>query len=77
LEHVPSDEMDILISTVNDAEIGWKMDTCKLQKHHSNYCSQATTLAQIDKPQQLAGAKEFGKKDDKAFGKALESVQSY
>lgn len=37
LEHKPSDEMDLLISTLNDAELGWKADTCKLQKHHSKY----------------------------------------
>jgi hypothetical protein len=30
LEHKPSDEMDLLISTLNDADLGWKADTCKL-----------------------------------------------
>ena len=37
LEHKPSDEMDLLISTLNDADLGWKADTCKLQKHHAKY----------------------------------------
>jgi len=30
LEHVPSDEMDLLISTINAANLGWKASTCKL-----------------------------------------------
>jgi len=29
LEHKPSDEMDVLISAVNEADLGWKADTCK------------------------------------------------
>lgn len=37
LEHVPSDEMDLLISTINSADLGWKASTCKLQKHHKDY----------------------------------------
>lgn len=37
LEHVPSDEMDLLISTINNADLGWKASTCKLQKHHADY----------------------------------------
>jgi len=37
LEHVPSDEMDLLISTINKADLGWKASTCKLQKHHQDY----------------------------------------
>lgn len=37
LEHVPSDEMDLLISTINQADLGWKASTCKLQKHHKDY----------------------------------------
>lgn len=37
LEHVPSDEMDLLISTVNQANLGWKASTCKLQKSHKDY----------------------------------------
>ena len=29
LEHVPSDEMDLLISTINEMDLGWKADVCK------------------------------------------------
>jgi hypothetical protein len=29
--------MDLLISTVNQANLGWKASTCKLQKHHKDY----------------------------------------
>lgn len=37
LEHVPTDETDLLISTINEMDLGWKADVCKYQKHHSNY----------------------------------------
>lgn len=37
LEHRPSDEMDLLISAVNEADLGWKADVCKYQKTHANY----------------------------------------
>jgi hypothetical protein len=33
-DHVPSDEMDLLISTINELDLGWYADTCKHQKHH-------------------------------------------
>jgi hypothetical protein len=36
-EHVPTDETDLLISTINSLDLGWKADVCKLQKHHANY----------------------------------------
>jgi hypothetical protein len=36
-DHVPSDEMDLLISTINEVDLGWKADVCKLQKHHESY----------------------------------------
>ena len=39
MEHRPSDEMDILISTVNEADLGWKADVCKYQRHHAKYGS--------------------------------------
>lgn len=29
--------MDLLISTVNQANLGWKASTCKLQKSHKDY----------------------------------------
>jgi hypothetical protein len=37
LEHKPSDEIDVLISAVNEADLGWKADVCKYQKHHTSY----------------------------------------
>lgn len=37
LEHRPSDETDLLIEAVNAADLGWKADVCKLQKHHPQY----------------------------------------
>ena len=54
LEHKPSDEVDLLISAVNEADLGWKADVCKYQKHHANYgahcdvqlAQEAVTLAQ-------------------------------
>jgi hypothetical protein len=35
--HVPSKEMDLLISAVNKSNLGWKADTCKLSKEHPDY----------------------------------------
>jgi hypothetical protein len=44
LEHKPSDHMDLLISTINGADLGWKADTCKLQKHHHEYGDHCDSL---------------------------------
>ena len=35
--HVPNDEMDLLIETVNSGDFGWKADVCMLQTHHHMY----------------------------------------
>jgi len=51
LEHVPTDETDLLISTINAMDLGWKADVCKYQKHHENYgahCDKPVELVQID-----------------------------
>jgi len=48
LEHKPSDEMDLMISEINDADLGWKADTCKYQKNHELYgkhCDKPVSLA--------------------------------
>lgn len=48
--HVPSDENDALIDAINNSNLGWKADTCKYQKHHSNYgehCDKPLQLAQV------------------------------
>jgi len=44
-DHVPSDEMDVLIEAINSADLGWKADTCKLQKNHHMYSCGETKLA--------------------------------
>lgn len=36
-DHVPSDEMDLLIETINNGDFGWKADICMLQTHHQMY----------------------------------------
>jgi len=49
LEHKPSDEMDLMIEAVNEADLGWKADTCKYQKHNKLYgkhCEKELVLAQ-------------------------------
>jgi hypothetical protein len=61
LEHKPSDEMDLMISAINDADLGWKADTCKYQKHHELYgkhCNQPINLAQTGKTEDLEGLME-------------------
>lgn len=79
LTHIPSDEMDVLIQVVNDADIGWKADTCKLQSDHENYCQKdnSTKLAQVSDPISLAGTKDFAAKGDKVFTQVLANVQKY
>ena len=59
-EHVPSDENDLLIQTINEMDLGWKADTCKYQKHHENYGShcEALSLAQVSN-QKKGGQKAF------------------
>jgi hypothetical protein len=40
--------MDLLIEEVNKADLGWKADVCKYQKHHANYgahCDKELLLA--------------------------------
>jgi len=87
LEHEPSDEMDLLISSVNEADLGWKADVCKYQKHHALYgdhCDkpaqgETVTLAQVSDEDDSApsdelldkGKKEFGVDGDKDFETAL------
>ena len=50
LDHKPSDETDLLIQAVNEADLGWTADVCKFQKTHANYgshCDGAIKLAQV------------------------------
>jgi hypothetical protein len=43
IEHTPSDANDLAISFINNNNLGWKADTCKLQKHHEDYGSHCET----------------------------------
>lgn len=38
-EHKASDETDKAITFINNNDLGWKADVCKLQKHHADYGS--------------------------------------
>ena len=79
-EHVPSDENDLLIETINSMDLGWKADTCKYQKHHEKYgshCEAALNLAQTGSSTTVrtGGKLEFGK--GKEFPAALAEAQKY
>ena len=92
LEHKPSDEMDLLISAVNAADLGWKADVCKYQKTHPNYgkhCEEEALLLQTSErdeddgtaqsldQQEQDNKKEFGVKGDKEFEAVLEKARKY
>ena len=70
-DHVPSDEMDVLISTINEMDIGWKADVCKLQKHHKMYGSHCddqledVELLQLSSDGDAANSEEDSSKSDK------------
>ena len=77
LEHKPSDQMDLMITAVNSADLGWKADVCKYQKHHELYGSHCdkekpVNLAQIneDEPE----SKPFGDMKDKSFKSAFDNA---
>jgi hypothetical protein len=46
VEHKASDETDKAISFINNQNLGWKADTCKLQTHHAEYGSHCDALKQ-------------------------------
>ena len=92
MEHKPSDETDLLIQSVNEADLGWTADVCKYQTHHANYgehCDGAATpvtLAQtsdnydtenLEVEEQSPNKKEFGGKNDKEFEGALKKAQTF
>ena len=64
--HVASDETDRAIDFINTANLGWKADTCKLQKNHPNYgahCNRQNfhALAQVEQSLEMnQGQKLFG-----------------
>ena len=90
LEHKPSDETDVLISAVNDLDLGWKADVCKYTKSHANYgshCDKPIVLAQvsdvdddntqIDEDQPTSNKKEFGVPGDKDFAASQAKAQKF
>ena len=65
--------MDLLISAVNRANLGWKADTCKLQKHHPEYsCEEPTSLAQVS-----SSTDETEEVDEALFKKSLSAAQAW
>ena len=84
-DHVPNDEMDLLIEIINSNDLGWKADTCKLSKTHPLYgahCDENINLAQteffsdyFDEKPALVETLAFGKGPE--FSKALETAQQF
>lgn len=64
--------MDLLISAVNRADLGWKADTCKLQKHHPEYHCEETNLAQTS-----SSTEETVEVDEALFKKSLAAAQGW
>ena len=76
-----------MIEAVNEADLGWKADVCKYQKHHKNYgqhCNQELVLAQtinydensdeIQAQEEEENIKAFGDLNDPTFQKSLEKA---
>jgi hypothetical protein len=75
--HVPNDMMDILIEAINESDLGWKADTCMLQKHHHMYgahCEKPLELVQTkgEEEEETPKSLTFGKGPD--FPKAVEQA---
>ena len=63
--------MDLLIETINQADLGWKADTCKLQAHHPSYgshCEEQIRLAQQGKYDDDGVAIQIDDTNTKEFG---------
>ena len=79
--------MDVLIEEVNNADLGWKADVCKYQKHHANYgahcaAEEKLLLAQtkddnLQVSDDATEAKKFGDKKDPKFVAAFEKAQKF
>ena len=72
-DHKPSAKMDVLIHTINNSDIGWKADACKLSNPPKN-CHEN----KINKLAQVSNADEthaFG--EGAEFDKVKEKVQKY
>jgi hypothetical protein len=73
-EHKATDETDKAISFVNSQNLGWKADTCKLQKQHIEYGSHCDAQREKNSLAQTASdieentiSKEFGPKGGNEF----------
>ena len=74
-----SEEMDLMINSINDDDFGVKANTCLLQKSNSRYgegknCEQS--LFMIDQNPKR-DEKKFGDMDDEGFKKALQYAQQW
>lgn len=84
--------MDLLIETVNEADLGWTADVCKYQKHHAKYGSHCekealllaqtgdddlTEIAEDATKSDSSTAGKFGDKNDPKFMAALAKAQKY
>jgi hypothetical protein len=58
----PSETNDILIEAINGLDLGWKADSCKLQKDHSKRPSHCDTMSLASKEQ--SKGKKLGEGDD-------------
>jgi hypothetical protein len=82
--------MDLLITSVNEADVGFKLDTCKLQKNHNKFgegqdCTDENDeilLLQLGIEADVAGKagvdkqrKHFGREGDEEFKVALDYAQ--
>lgn len=73
--------MDLLITTLNDGDFGFKMDTCKLQKHHVRYgegqtcedSNEEDQLLQIESETNMGEASDVD--ESKKFGSNSEAFQ--
>lgn len=66
LEHIPSQETDKAISFINNNDLGWTADVCKLQANHPEYGAHCQTkeqqLVQLESDiEENTHSKEFGK----------------
>lgn len=79
--HVPSDENDLMIQAINDLNLTWKADTCKLQTHHANYgshCQKEKEEARLSLAQTASKEEEassFGQQEN--FAGAWEEAQKF
>ena len=77
--------MDLLITTMNDHDLGFKMDTCQLQKHHPRFgegqdCGEGlteTSLLQLDEESDEEGTQKLKFGQGEGFKTALNTAQRF